>query len=167
VFNKRVILLEIMTDSTGLFQKILVPIDGSRPASNALIKALQIGRIHGSTVEVLHVMTFTEDLPAEQEGWDKLPSAWVEDYLTRVRMKDERMLSDALGVAKEMGLEGRVTSKLLIGKPGDAILREAAKEGVDLIVIGDRGNSGLKEFVLGSVSRQVVDQAKTLVLVVK
>jgi nucleotide-binding universal stress UspA family protein len=77
------------------------------------------------------------------------------------------MLSEALKEAKGMGLEEKATSMLLIGNPGDAILREAAKGGFDLIVIGDRGNSGLKEFVLGSVSRQVVNQSKIPVLVVK
>ncbi len=128
-----------------------------------------MAKIHGSTVEVLHVMTFTENLPREYEESEKidLPSAWVEDYITRVRMNDEKMLSEAMDEAKKMGLEGKATSKLLIGKPGDAILHEAAQGDFDLIVIGDRGLSGLKELVLGSVSRQVVDQSKIPVLVVK
>jgi len=158
-----------MSDSIEVFRKILVPIDGSKPANNALVKAFELAKIHGSTVEVLHVMTFTEGLPAEHEGSGKtdLPSAWVEDYITRVKMKDEKMLRDALSEAEKMGLSGKVTTKLLIGKPGDAILREAAQSDFDLIVIGNRGLSGLKELVLGSVSHQVVDQSKIPVLVMK
>jgi nucleotide-binding universal stress UspA family protein len=158
-----------MTESIGIFQKILVPIDGSKPANDALVKALQLAKIHGSTVEVLHVMTFTEDLPTEdwRTGKNKLPSAWVEDYITRVKMNDENMLNQALDEAEKMGLKGKVTSKLLIGKPGDTILHEADQGGFDLIVIGSRGLSGLKEFVLRSVSHQVVDQSKIPVFVVK
>jgi nucleotide-binding universal stress UspA family protein len=158
-----------MTNSIGVFQKILVPIDGSKPANAALAKAFQLAKIHGSTVEVLHVMTFTEDIPAENESSTKneIPSAWVEDYITRVRMKDEEMLSEALIEAEKMSLAGKVTSKLLIGKPGDMILREATSGEFDLIIIGDRGLSGLKEMVLGSVSHQVVDHSKIPVLVVK
>jgi len=158
-----------MTDSIGIFKKILVPIDESKPANDALLKALQLAKIHGSTVEVLHVMTFTEDLPTEDEGTgkNKIPSAWIEDYVTRVRINDENMLSEALEKAEQMGLTGKVTTKLLIGKPGDVILRESAQEDFDLIVIGSRGRSGLKEFVLGSVSHQVVNQSKIPVFVVK
>ena len=158
-----------MTDSIGIFKKILVPIDESNPANDALLKALQLAKIHGSTVEVLHVMTFTEDLPTEDEGTgkNKIPSAWIEDYVTRVRINDENMLSEALEKAEQMGLTGKVTTKLLIGKPGDVILRESAQEDFDLIVIGSRGRSGLKEFVLGSVSHQVVNQSKIPVFVVK
>ena len=158
-----------MTDSIGIFQKILVPIDGSKPANNALVKALQLAKIHGSAVEILHVMTFTENLRTENERSVKtdLPSAWEEDYITRIRLKNEQMLSEALNEAEKMGLAGKVTSKLLIGKPGDVILHEADHEGFDLIVVGDRGLSGLKELVLGSVSHQVVNQSKIPVLVVK
>lgn len=158
-----------MTNATGIFHNILVPIDGSKPANDALAKALQLAKIHGSTVEVLHVMTFTEDIPTEDEnsGKNKIPSAWVEDYVTRVKMKDERMLSEALDDAEKMGLAGKVTSKLLIGKPGDTILREAASGEFDVIVIGSRGLGGLKEMVLGSVSHQVVNESKIPIVIVK
>jgi nucleotide-binding universal stress UspA family protein len=162
-------IIEIMINLAGIFHKILVPIDGSKPADNALGKALQLAKIHGSVVEVLHVMSVTEDLPTEPERSEKTdtPSEWVEEYLNQIRKKDEKMLSEAMDEAKKMGLEGKVTSKLLIGKPEDAILREATLGAFDLIVIGDRGISGLKELVLGSVSHQVVDQSKIPVLVVK
>jgi nucleotide-binding universal stress UspA family protein len=82
----------------GLFQKILVPIDGSKSANNALVNALQLTKIHGSEVEILHVMTFTEYLPSEPERSEKTdsPSAWIEDYMTRIRKKSEKMLSEAI-----------------------------------------------------------------------
>jgi nucleotide-binding universal stress UspA family protein len=161
-------MIVFMTDSIGIFQKILVPIDGSKPAHDALVKALQLAKIHGSTVEVLHVMTFTEDLPNEAERTEgkPIPSAWVEDYITRVRINDENMLSEALKEAEKMGLGGKVTSALLIGRPGDIILSESVLGGFDLIVIGSRGRSGLSE-LLGSVSHQVVTQSKIPVFVVK
>jgi nucleotide-binding universal stress UspA family protein len=154
---------------TGLFQKILVPIDGSKSANNALVNALQLAKIHGSVVEILHVMTFTEDLPSESEKSEKTdsPSAWIEDYMTRIRVKDEKMLSASIEEAKTMGLAGKVASKLLIGRPGDVILSEAAQGVFDLIVIGSRGLGGFKELVLGSVSHQVVNESKIPVLVVK
>jgi len=62
---------------------------------------------------------------------------------------------------------GKVTSKLLMGRPGEVILSEAAQGAFDLIVIGGRELGGFKEFVLGSVSHQVVNESKIPVLVVK
>ena len=66
---------------TKLFQKILVPTDGSKSANNALDKALQLAKIHGSVVEILHVMTLAENLPTEPETSEKIdtPTEWVED----------------------------------------------------------------------------------------
>jgi nucleotide-binding universal stress UspA family protein len=64
-------------------------------------------------------------------------------------------------------LSGKVTSRLLIGKPGDAIIAEASEGRFNLIVIGDRGLGGLKELLLGSVSHQVVNESTIPVLVVK
>ena len=151
-----------------MFQKILVPIDGSRSAGDALLYAFQLAKIHGSEVEVLHVMTFTEDLPSDVSTDKKgSPDWYIEDYVTRVRKKDAKMLGDAVEVAKGMGLGDRVVSKLLIGRPGDVIISEASQGGFDLIVIGSRGLGGFKELVLGSVSHQVVNEAKVPVLVVK
>ena len=152
-----------------MFQKILVPIDGSNPAHNALANALQIARIHGSEVEVLHVMTFTEDLPKvpDKSGKNEAPDSWIDDYMTRVRKKDNKMLGDAVEEAKALGLSDKVYSKLLIGKPGSIIIAEASQGGFDLIVIGNRGLGGFKELVLGSVSHQVVNESKIPVLVVK
>ena len=152
-----------------MFRKILVPIDGSKPANNALTQALQLAKIHGSVVEILHVMTLAENLPTEPEMSEKVdtPSEWIEEYLTKIRERDENMLSEALMKAKNAGLEDKTTSKLLVGKPGDIILHEAAQGAFDLIVIGNRGLIGLKEFVLGSVSHQLVDESNIPVLVVK
>ena len=151
-----------------MFQKILVPIDKSKPAHDALVKALQMAKIHGSDLEILHVMTFTENAPhIPKKPTDETPDAWIDDYMSRVRRNDERMLSDAIEEAKAAVLSGKVTSKLLIGKPGDIIIAEASEGGFSLIIIGSRGLGDLKELVLGSVSHQVVNESTIPVLVVK
>jgi nucleotide-binding universal stress UspA family protein len=150
-----------------MFQHILAPIDGSESSKNALTTAFELAKIHGSRVKVLHVMTFTETVPSEKAEKEGSPSDYIEDYITRVRKNDERMLAAALEQAKAMGLGGRVTTKLMIGRPGDAILSESSNGDHDLIVIGDRGLTGVKELLLGSVSKQVVDESKIPVLVVK
>ena len=153
-----------------MFEKILVPIDGSKPSADALVRALELAKIHGSEVEILHVMTFSEDIPAENPQtmtkWGS-PPEWVDDYMTKVRKNDEDMLNNALRHAKTVVPDAKVTTKLLIGGPGEAIIDEAEQGGFDLIVIGSRGLGGLKELFLGSVSHQVVNGSRIPVLVVK
>jgi nucleotide-binding universal stress UspA family protein len=149
-----------------MFQHILVPIDGSASAANALATAFQLAKIHGSRVNILHVMTFTESVPDEMASKD-VPDDYIEDYITRVRKNDEKMLAEAVEKGESMGLGGKVTSKLTIGRPGDAILSESSKGDYDLIIIGDRGLTGVKELLLGSVSKHVIDESRIPVLVVK
>ena len=153
-----------------MFEKILVPIDGSKPSYDALLKALELGKIHGSEIEILHVMTFSEDIPNEAtqttENTDSPPD-WIDDYMTKVRKNDENMLNNALEHAKTMVPDAKITTKLLIGSPRNEIILEVERGGFDLIVIGSRGLSGIKEVVLGSVSHQVVNESKVPVLVVK
>ena len=153
-----------------MFEKILVPIDGSKPSYDALLKALELGKIHGSEVEILHIMTFSEDIPDESiktTGKADSPPDWIDDYMTKVRKNDENMLNNALEHAKTMVPDAKITTKLLIGSPRNEIILEAERGGFDLIVIGSRGLSGIKEVVLGSVSHQVVNESKVPVLVVK
>ncbi len=151
----------------GAFRKILVPIDGSKPARAALVRGIQLAKIHGATLEVVHVMSVTEDLPREPEPNTRSPSEWITERIEQIRLKGERMLREAVEEAQSMGLQGRVTSRLLLGAPGSAIVAEAGSGGFDLIVIGDRGMSGLRELILGSVSKHVVDKSSVPVLVVK
>jgi nucleotide-binding universal stress UspA family protein len=152
-----------------MFKKILAPIDGSKPSSDALLKALELAKTHGSEVEILHVMTFTEDAPRGPENEAKIdtPPEWIDSYVSRVKKNDENMLRDAVNHSKTIAPKNKITSKLLIGKPGDEITREAEQGAFDLIVIGSRGLGGLRELILGSVSHQVVNESKIPVLVVK
>jgi nucleotide-binding universal stress UspA family protein len=130
------------------------------------MKALELAKVHGSEVEILHVMTFSEDVPKETTETGS-PPEWVEDYVSRVRKNDENMLNSALEESKRMAPGIMVNIKLLLGKPASMIVGEAAYGGFDLIVIGSRGLSGVRELVLGSVSHQVVNESKVPVLVVK
>ncbi len=57
--------------------------------------------------------------------------------------------------------------ELLQGSPAEVILKYAKQHDVDVIVIGSRGLGGIREFVLGSVSHNVVQSARIPVLVVK
>jgi nucleotide-binding universal stress UspA family protein len=53
------------------------------------------------------------------------------------------------------------------GHPADRIVKVASEKGYDLIVMGSRGNSGMKELLLGSVSHHVCQRAKCSVLIAR
>ena len=74
---------------------------------------------------------------------------------------------EVLRKAKKTKPDIEVSTKLLEGRPADKIV-EAAKEGeFDIIIMGNRGLGGVKEFFLGSVSDRVADEASCPVLIVK
>lgn len=71
-------------------------------------------------------------------------------------------------VKSRLEAEGlNATVELLQGSPAEVILAYAKEHTVDVIVIGSRGLGGIREFVLGSVSHNVVQSARIPVLVVK
>lgn len=158
-----------------MFKKILVPIDGSKHAHNALKTALELAKIHESDLEILHVTSFSEEyaptglestMGATSEETTS-PPEWISEYMAKARENDEKMLSQASKDAETLYPNLKITAKLLWGRPGKTIVSEAEEGRFDLVVIGSRGLGGLAELVLGSVSHQVVNESKTPVLVVK
>ena len=101
-----------------MFSKILVPVDGSPQAHNSLIKALEIAKIHGSEVEILHVTTFSEEYTS-YESSDNIssseaisPPEWIAEYIENVRENDENMLKETLKYAKHLAPELNIKKAL-------------------------------------------------------
>lgn len=142
------------------FAKIVAAYDGSKAANKALDKAIELSNLSpGAVLEVLHVYDFPRFYVAE--GFAPVPASMNKDfYDLAVRTAEE-----ARNRLKEAGVDGKV--QLAQGPPAETILDYAKKNGADLIVIGSRGLGGIREFVLGSVSHNVVQHAQIPVLVVK
>jgi len=159
-----------MYDEWSMMKKILVPIDGSESADKALNLALDIARKYKAEVEILHVIppisVPVTPYPTIGES-PALSPGWVEDYYMKAKEESQKMLSEAKKSAKAKGGGLKITSKLGDGRPSDVIVAEAESENFDLIVMGSRGLGGIKEFILGSVSNQVVHDSKKPVLILK
>ncbi|WNC14628.1 universal stress protein [Brevibacillus brevis] len=140
-----------------LCSKILVPYDGSALAKKALEKAVKLAQTDPAIeIVVAHVVT----IPA-------LPDPAV----TVIQTLEEHIFKEGeavLAEAKEAlaGLPNRTEAILLEGHPAPVILKLANESGSDLIIMGNRGLSGLREF-LGSVSHSVVHHSPIPVLLVK
>lgn len=139
---------------------IVVGIDGSAAAENALRWAIAEAELRGDAVVAVHAY-----VPLEAQ-WAALPELAIasippdvleEDAKTRAQATLDRVLGD-------LDSDVQVTSKVVPGRAVD-VLREAAAD-ADLLVVGSRGLGGFKGLLLGSVSHQVVTHAPVPTVVV-
>jgi nucleotide-binding universal stress UspA family protein len=143
-----------------LFSKILLAYDGSKASNQALERAIELAKVTPrSSLYVVHAFEFPRFFIGEALA--PLPASVNKDYYDlAVQTTDE--------VKSRLEAEGlNATVELLQGSPAEVILAYAKEHTVDVIVIGSRGLGGIREFVLGSVSHNVVQSARIPVLVVK
>jgi nucleotide-binding universal stress UspA family protein len=149
----------IVRDGTDLsdegIARVVVGIDGSHTAERALEWALEEGRLHDATVEVVHAWTFPYRV-GEKIAAVAFDSTPLEDAARRT-------LDAAVESADTSGLPAPVMRTLTIGSAAASILQAA--EGADLVVVGSRGLGGFKGLVLGSVSYHIVHHATCPVVV--
>lgn len=136
-----------------LFSSILVAYDGSALSKKALAKAVEMVKDSpdpAARLEVIHIHHDVMVLPGTAYAIDTNVSA------------------DVIEEAKSL-IPASVKASFTVGQgqPAFAILRHAEESGSDLIVMGSRGLGAIREFFLGSVSHNVVQQAKVPVLIVK
>ncbi len=142
------------------FRKILVPVDFSKCAEEALSYAQQFGAQHESGLILLHVV---EPIvyPAEL-GYPSLAAIPPQsDYEHAGRAR----LAHWLRQATKTG--AKVKAELRVGQPYVEITRAAKEFGVDLIIISTHGHTGLKHVFLGSTAERVVRHAECPVLTLR
>ncbi len=138
-------------------EKILVPVDGSEQATQAARWASTLAGQSGGAITLLHVHA----LPAAE--------AMAMAHLSREQIAEieERHAAPSFASAQQaMGAEAAETVTV-IGDPREEIVGLASKGGFDLIVMGSRGLSPLKELLLGSVSEHVIRKASCPVTIVR
>jgi len=132
-----------------LYQKILVPIDGSGHSKRSLQEAIKIAKMTNGSITLLNVQSKTLHAP-------NLPS---NDAAQNSILIDGQRLVQADGIP--------VNTLLLEGNVVDKIVKTAKEENFDLIVIGARGLSKFEEILMGSVSHGVVEAAPCPVIVTR
>ncbi len=145
-----------------MFDKLLVPVDGSRSALKAAALAGEVARRFDSQVTLLHV----QYLPATVLAASGMAGMVAPDRATAEAL--EEAAREVLRAAREsLALpEGRVTQEVLLGHPAETICRVAEEGGYDLVAMGSRGLSEVRAFFLGSVSDKVSHHAPCPVLIV-
>lgn len=138
---------------------ILVPIDFSSDADDAIDMAISLAKDLGARITLFHAIH--EVYIGVGEMAAALPPSYIEDIEAEV----EREMQAHLNKVVAAGLTG--DSILVHGVPFQTILDTAEDQNIDLIVMGTHGRTGLKHVLLGSVAEKVIRMATCPVLVTR
>jgi nucleotide-binding universal stress UspA family protein len=145
----------------SVFERIVVPVDGSEPSENAVALAIRLaGELHAG-LTFCHVV----DREAIVAPYVAVPYGDAGPSLAYAHEEGERLLKAAAAKAGEAGIEAR--TRLVEGSAVEAIVRLCAAERFDLIVMGSHGRRGLARVFVGSVAEGVLRTAALPVLVVR
>ena len=140
------------------YRRILLPLDGSAMAEQALPHAITQAQCCGAELILLRVVEPFPHVPgmslADVATIRERTEEWARDYFKRITAELE-------------GLGIPVQTVVVEGRPGPAITQYAEDNQVDLLVLCSRGRSGLSRWLLGSVADRVVRGATVPVLLVR
>jgi nucleotide-binding universal stress UspA family protein len=145
-----------------MYQRILIPIDGSDTSARALREAIKLAD-GKAQLRLLHVVE--EVYPLDAEGYAFIDYAALRDV---ARSSGERLLAKAGETARQAG--AAVETSLLEAegeRVANVIDADARNWPADLIVIGSHGRSGFSRLLFGSVAEGVVRGASVPVLLVR
>ena len=133
-----------------MFKRIVVGTDGSETAAEAVRQATELAKTTGARLDLVSAYE-----PVPQDRLREEASEVPGDVAHGVGPREDvnATLDAAAGVAREAGVE--VDTHPREGDPADAILDVAEEKGADLIVVGNKGMTGAKRFLLGSVPNKV------------
>jgi nucleotide-binding universal stress UspA family protein len=141
------------------FSNLLIAYDSSNLSKKALNYAHNLVKDQASShLHVAHVYEFPTIVLGE--AMLPTPASVDQEYNDRA----EEVLEEARSL---LSAYPNATFTLRQGQPAVELLEYAGEHGCDLIVMGSRGLGGIREFVLGSVSHQVVQQSRIPVLIIK
>ena len=138
-----------------MYEKILVPLDGSELAEVALPYAEELAGRLGSEGTLLYVSESAED------QYHRIPQFYMQEMAKATRRSAEGYLE------KPEGKAIKVESTVLVGHPADEIVAYADREDIGLIVMATHGRSGIKRLALGSVAEKVVRTARQPVALIR
>jgi nucleotide-binding universal stress UspA family protein len=139
-------------------RSIVVGTDGSEPAERAVREAIDIAARDGAH---LHIVTAFPDPAMFRE---RIASG-ATPVSVNLRDVAESVVARHVREAGEKGVE--VETHAREGDPAESILDTASDLQADLIVVGNRGLSGIRRFLLGSVSQKVSEHASCNVMIVR
>lgn len=147
-----------------MYDRILVPTDGSTVSETAVDHALELAETYDATVHALYVVDVAAvDVSLGTEQVQRLKEGNLAE-LPEVTARAETATGYVADRGDERGLD--VLEAVVTGRPHAEIARYAENEGIDLIVMGSAGRGGVRRALLGSVAERTLRTATIPVLVV-
>lgn len=136
----------------------MITTDGSVNTKNSIESGLELARQTGASVYAAYVVStdFYSSI-ATDIGWETMYESLKKEGRTALKF--------VVDAGKEVGVP--VEAIMLEGHPVPEIINFAEKEGMDLVIMGTHGRTGLDKLLLGSVAENVVSHCKVPVMVVR
>jgi nucleotide-binding universal stress UspA family protein len=145
-----------------MFRSIVVGTDGSATASEAVRQAVELAKQIGARIELVSAY---EPVPSARLREEKTQVPEDLQWMVNPREDVDGTLEDAADLVKSAGVAVETYARQ--GDPADAILDVAEETDADLIVVGNKGMTGAKRFLLGSVPNKVSHHAPCSVLIIR
>ena len=145
-----------------MFSSIVVGTDGSETAGKAVLQATELARQVGASVSLVSAY---EPVSGNRLREEKREVPKDLEWMVNPREDVEATLNEAAESVERAGV--KVDTFAREGDPADAILDVAEELGSDLIVLGNKGMTGAKRFLLGSVPNKVSHHAPCSVLIIR
>ena len=145
-----------------MYQKILVPIDGSSTSRQGLSEAIRLAKYHKARVRLIHVVDVFIVTPTLEGG------PYVDDIQKSFREDGRRLLEKAEALVRKHGITvDSVMFEIVGAQAAEIIVEQARKWRADIVVIGTHGRRGLRRLVMGSDAEEVVRTSPVPVLLVR
>ena len=145
-----------------MFGAIVVGTDGSETAKEAVRQAVELAAAVGAKLEIVSAYEPVSTNRLREEGRN-VPNDV--EWMVNPREDVDSTLEAAAENARSLGVDVEVFARQ--GDPADAILDVAEETGADLIVVGNKGMTGAKRFLLGSVPNKISHHAPCSVLIIR
>ncbi|HEX4484110.1 MAG TPA: universal stress protein [Solirubrobacteraceae bacterium] len=145
-----------------MFKSIVVGTDGSDTATQAVRQAIELARAVNGRLDLVSAY---EPVPAQRLNEERRNAPEDLQWAISPREDVDATLQAAAVPAQEAGVPVELFARQ--GDPADAILDVAEEREADLIVVGNKGMTGAKRFLLGSVPNKVSHHAPCSVLIVR
>jgi nucleotide-binding universal stress UspA family protein len=145
-----------------MFARIVVGTDGSETAKRALSEATQLAKQTGASLDVVSAF---EPVPSSRLREERLEAPSDIEHAVNPHEDVNAILAEAEQEVSGAGIQVRTFARQ--GEAADAILDVAEEQNADLIVVGNKGMTGAKRFLLGSVPNKVSHHAPCSVLIIR
>ena len=145
-----------------MFEAIVVGTDGSTTASEAVRQATELASAVGAKI---YLVSAYEPVPEGRLRDERQQVPADLQWMVNPREDVEETLEEGAGTLTQAGVDVETLARE--GDPADAILDVAEEKNADLVVVGNRGMTGAKRFLLGSVPNKISHHAPCSVMIIR